>query len=1000
MQKLKRAYVIYGTEAYLPTLEQCALSIQEMSDVPVLMYVLGNGLIDSNYYIEQSVTVIPWRFDIQENDLYTKKSEGNFYIKREKKDIYRILTERIRIILDALERAETVVYVDSDSVATENIDRIFNMYNGEPYVLATEGIYDWMFYDGRGACETKEDMTGTLEYNVCQLFSIDQSVRERYRTTNLFIAGQASKEFIKEWWSMAQHPEIVKDVAKYTPYHEETLLNILLWKHGYLDGLPYLYMNGTSTEIAEIYIKNKFISETYFVAEWVRVPDVKENLLVFHGEKRPKEMERMRKMLKIGKKKMSILYLAPHLSTGGMPAFLLKRLQALRHPKMELIVVEYANWSDEYVVQKNQIKVLADAFYTLGENKMELIDIIKKHHVDVVHVEEMVEDSGNAFPVEMVNALYSNNRTWNIVETCHNIVFKPDIEKKYHPDAYMFCTPFHIKTFQNMPSRQFVVEYPIEKVRVTDEEKAKAKRVLGMNPNAKHVLNVGLWTPGKNQAEGIDIARQMPDVQFHFVGNQAINFQHYWKPLMKDLPANVKVWGERHDIHTFMIAADVFMFNSTWECNPLVVREAISYGLPVLTRNLPQYMDMFTRYITPLIETKKVEQLRQLLDGGIVDHDIPSSSFFDFQASHMYAYNEVMKAEKVMQKMTINIHFVGQPFLEIVGRSNSNYLVKFIDESGICIYENTIKANHWVRLNRRWFTRWKVMVWEDGVLIHDEVLNYENERVYIAFDSSSLGDTIAWMPYVDEFRIKHKCHVIVSTFKNFLFKDSYPELEFVEPGTVVNHIKGMYSIGWFYDKDREPVLPNTIPLQKAATNILGLEYKEIRPLISFVPGERPIRGKYVTIATNSTAGCKFWTKEAWQKVINYLVNQKYTIMNVSLEDNPFDFCFQLKDRSMENTMNHIYYSEFFIGLSSGLSWLAWALDKPVVMISNFTEEDHEFQCIRPVNKSVCHGCWNSYRYRFDKSWNWCPVHAGTPRMFECQTSITAQQVIDVLPIKE
>jgi hypothetical protein len=38
----------------------------------------------------------------------------------------------------------------------------------------------------------------------------------------------------------------------------------------------------------------------------------------------------------------------------------------------------------------------------------------------------------------------------------------------------------------------------------------------------------------------------------------------------------------------------------------------------------------------------------------------------------------------------------------------------------------------------------------------------------------------------------------------------------------------MYKLGWFYDDNKEP-LPNTIPLQKTATNILGLEYEEIRP---------------------------------------------------------------------------------------------------------------------------------------------------------------------------
>jgi autotransporter strand-loop-strand O-heptosyltransferase len=60
-------------------------------------------------------------------------------------------------------------------------------------------------------------------------------------------------------------------------------------------------------------------------------------------------------------------------------------------------------------------------------------------------------------------------------------------------------------------------------------------------------------------------------------------------------------------------------------------------------------------------------------------------------------------------------------------------------------------------------------------------------------------------------------------------------------------------------------------------------------------------------------------------------------------------------------MNYIHHSEFFIGLSSGLSWFQTGINKHVVMISNFTEEDHEFttNCTRIVNKSVCNSCWNN-----------------------------------------
>jgi autotransporter strand-loop-strand O-heptosyltransferase len=998
MQKMRRAYVLYGTEAYLPTLEQCALSITAVSDVPVLIYLMGSGAFStSNNIYNEKCYIIPWDIDLTDNNLYDKDLQGNFYIKRGKKDIYRILTERIAVIEDALlNHADTVVYVDSDSVATEYLDRIFHMYHGEPYVLATEGIYDWMFYDGRGACETRDDMTGTTEYHACQLFGVDQSVRKNYRTTNLFIAGQPSLPFIAEWKQMSKHPEILKNRELYAPYHEETLLNVLLWKYNYVDGLPYLYMNGSVEELNGYYNDEyKFLGWTYHLKEWHKIAECKENVLVMHGEKRVDKMKEMREIVN-QHNNLKILFLAPHLSTGGMPSVLLKRIQALEGFDAEIIVVEYSNHSDEYVVQKNEIKKLVHKIYTLVDNKMELIDIIKRHNIHLVHVEEMVEDSVNNFPIELVNELYDNDRTWKIVETCHNVYFKPDIEKKYHPDAYVFCTKYHLDTFKNMPSQKFVLEYPIENKIPSKAEKLYEKVALGMDPQKKHVLNVGLWTPGKNQGEGVEIARQLPDIEFHFVGNQAINFKHYWEPLMVDLPANVHVWGERSDVDKFMTACDIFMFNSTWECNPLVVRQAASHGLPILARNLPQYCGMFDDWITPL---KEDDVLNQLLSITAPTKKPISEAMFNFKVAQMYIYNTVLSNDIMLQKINIDVNFVGQPFFEITGRSNKDYLVKFYDENDICVYENTIRSNNWIKLARRWFTNWTIKVWENNYPIYHFELNYTNQRVYISFESSSLGDTIAWMPYALEFKKKHNCHVIVSTFKNFLFEDVYPELEFVEPGTVVNNIRGMYSIGWFYDSTKEPILPNTIPLQKAATNILGLDYVEIRPRIAYTPRD-VFDGKIVTIATNSTAGCKFWTREAWQEVIHHLHSKNYRVINVSLEDNPFENCEPLEDKSLQSAMDAISYSEFFIGLSSGLSWLAWAMNKPVVMIANFTEEGHEFSCIRPVKKNVCNGCWNSPKYKFDKSWDWCPVHAGTDRQYECQSSITSGDVIALIESKQ
>lgn len=960
----EKAYVLYATESYKDTVQACVNSIRTFSELPIYVYMLN-----SEEWIEGAFT-INWKCNV-ENVPQDK------YIDRSNKDIYNLLIQRPAIIKDALKSAKVVAYIDSDSVATKYVDTIFDYfpYNSE-YPYFTAGIYDWMLMNGRGGADNMDDLTGTLEHPACQLFNVDQSVRKIYRQTGYFVAGQWCEKFIDEWWWMCNHPTVLKNPQHYAPYHEETIANVLLWKMNAHNGLPYMYINGSLDIVNTL----EFTGEDRHIDHFVKVPAKKEQLLFYHGEKDAITMYRMLERQK--NNQLRVLFLAPHLSTGGMPAFLLKRIQSLQaHTYIDIYVVEYANHSDHYVVQKNQIKALVKNFWTLGDNKMELIDIIKNNRIDVVHIEEMIEDGHNNWPEELRQAIYSDNRTWRVIETCHNIVFKPDVEKRYHPDAYAFCTPYHLKTFANMPSPKYVIEYPIEK-----------REAIAFNfGKGYHVLNVGLWTPGKNQGEAVELARQMPDVHFHFIGNQAGNFQHYWEPIMKDLPENVHVWGERDDVNSFIKGCDVFLFNSTFECNPLVLREAIGFEKPIIARNLPQYEDMFTDYIIDLDPDNLKEQVYDALKGA-VKYKIPEKSCYDFAGLHENLYKKVC-ANPPQEQILIYHSFINQPYLEIKGNSKSRFTVRFYDEKGVCHYDSEIGVYNWVRLNRRWYTKWTIKVWKDGKLYYNYTLDYTGKRVYIAFDSESLGDTIAWMPYILEFKKKHNCRVTVSTFKNFLFKDAYPELKFINPGEDPGPIDGKYTIGWFYNPDSEPALANTIPLQQAATNILGLDYQELRPRLAYTPCNK-FDGKIVTIATNSTAGCKFWTREGWQEVITYLVEKGYKVVNVSKEKNPFVGAYQIEDTSMQNTMDWINSSEFFIGLSSGLSWLAWAMEKPVVMIANFTEEDHEFKCIRVTNKTVCHGCWNKAEFKFDKGdWNWCPEYKSTDRQFECQNSITAEMVI-------
>jgi len=129
-----------------------------------------------------------------------------------------------------------------------------------------------------------------------------------------------------------------------------------------------------------------------------------------------------------------------------------------------------------------------------------------------------------------------------------------------------------------------------------------------LDPTQRHILNVGLFCERKNQKQCFEIARLLPDIQFHFIGNMADNFKPYWQPLLADQPPNVILWYERADCDAFYAAMDAFLFTSTGELFPLALKEALAWDMPVYLRDLPVYCHAYdteklVTYITEDNET-------------------------------------------------------------------------------------------------------------------------------------------------------------------------------------------------------------------------------------------------------------------------------------------------------------------------------------------------------------------------------------------------------------
>lgn len=372
-------------------------------------------------------------------------------------------------------------------------------------------------------------------------------------------------------------------------------------------------------------------------------------------------------------------------------------------------------------------------------------------------------------------------------------------------------------------------------------------------------------------------------------------------------------------------------------------------------------------------------------------------------------YDNIIKNKNIIKEkqFNVNINFVDGAFVEIVSAPKTDYKVQFFDGDNL-FYETTLSPNMWARPSRKYFTNWNIVISKDDEVIYNYIYVVHNKKVYIPLESKSLGDTLAWLPYVDEFRKHHNCKVVTSTFMNELFIDQYPEIEFVNPGEIVHNLYAMYKIGWFYDGDKVNynMNPNDFklqPLQKTASDILGLKFEEVQPKLK-VLNEQKL--KRVGIGIHSTAQSKYWNNpNGWQEVVNHLKEKGYEVVLYSKENDGYmgnkhpKGITKFKGGSIQEVINDMSTCEFFIGLGSGLSWLAWSINLPVILISGFSEEWAEttLNTYRVINKSVCYGCFNHERLD-PGDWNWCPKHKNTERMFECTKTITSQMVINKINI--
>lgn len=291
------------------------------------------------------------------------------------------------------------------------------------------------------------------------------------------------------------------------------------------------------------------------------------------------------------------------------------------------------------------------------------------------------------------------------------------------------------------------------------------------------------------------------------------------------------------------------------------------------------------------------------------------------------------------------------PNVHIIDNLTDNFTVSFyrINNTGIdLICQKKINGGEIAYCeSHQWFDNWFITVENGGRLVSVDTFNPTSKVIFIKIDAYALGDNIAWVPYVEEFRKKHNCVVICSTFFNELFKNIYPNILFVAPNTNIDNVYAQYYIGVGNgNKKYSPIITNNNPLQMSASSILGLDFVEIKPPIGKLLTKTKHSKKYICISEYASHENKYWKYNGgWQYVVDFINSIGYDVWVISKEKTKLNNVIDLSGDNFDiiDRVNQLSNSELFIGLSSGLSWLSWSVNTHVIMISDVTPINHEFK---------------------------------------------------------
>ena len=307
----------------------------------------------------------------------------------------------------------------------------------------------------------------------------------------------------------------------------------------------------------------------------------------------------------------------------------------------------------------------------------------------------------------------------------------------------------------------------------------------------------------------------------------------------------------------------------------------------------------------------------------------------------------------------------------------------------------------------KYYIHWQVEIFRDGQLVFGHIFDPEGQKIRLFFNSNLIGDMLALLPYVpvarDWFRAA-EVYVTIDERMRDICGRLFPDVRLRERAEENTYATYFFNASVDFSGGA-PVDGRLLSLAHTGQVILGLPAPAQR--VSWVPGSRTISEPYVCIGVQASSVGKGWLYPGgWDEVTEYLKSLGYRVLCIDRDKKMQESGFTLEmpvgaedftgERTLLERADMLYHAEFFVGLSSGLSWLAYTTGCPAVMISGFTMYWNEFPTpYRVFNRLVCNGCYNDPRATWKK--NVCPRRENRPEEeFLCSKKITPRMVIQAI----